>query len=131
MIFIILLSLAGFAASWYAYMVEKKIAQSGEYKPVCDINDRISCTRVMSSPYGKMLGISNAIPGMIFYAFVFVLALFGFVTWIFYLSLTACVASVGLAYIMYFKIKSFCLVCTSVYAINFGLLGVSFFRMYF
>ena len=56
MIFIILLTLAGIVISIYAYMVEMNIAQNPEYKPACDLSDKISCTKVMGSSYSKMLG---------------------------------------------------------------------------
>ncbi len=129
MIFIILLTLAGIVVSIYAYTVETNIAQSAEYKPACDISDKISCTKVMGSRYRKMLGISNALIGVAFYAVLFVLACFSAASFIFYLSIGAIVASIALAYITYFKIKSFCLVCTSVYVINLLLLIVSYWYM--
>ena len=125
MIFLILLAFAGIVVSVYAYTVEMNVAQSAEYKPACDINDKVSCSKVMRSSYAKMLGISNALIGVAFYAVLFVLACFGAAALIFYLSIAAVLASIALAYISYFKIKSFCLVCTSVYLINVLLLVVS------
>ena len=126
MLFIILLAFAGIAVSIYAYVVEMNISKNPEYKPACDISDKISCTRVMNSAYSKTLGISNALIGVAFYSLLFVLACFGLVSIIFYLSIAAVVASIGLAYVSYFKVKSFCLVCTSVYVINLLLVIVSF-----
>ncbi len=126
MIFIILLALAGIVISIYAYTVEMNISKNPEYKPACDISDKISCSRVMRSGYGKLFGISNALIGVAFYAVVFVLACFSAAALIFYLSIAAVIASIGLAYISYFKVKSFCLVCTSVYVVNVLLLIVSY-----
>jgi len=126
MIFIILLALAGIVISIYAYMVEMNLSKNPEYKPACDLSDKVSCSRVMQSGYGKLLGISNALIGVAFYAIVFVLACFSAAMLIFYLSIAAVVASIGLAYISYFKVKSFCLVCTSVYVVNVLLLIVSY-----
>ncbi len=126
MIFIILLALAGIVISIYAYTVEMNISKNPEYKPACDLSDKISCSRVMASGYGKMLGISNALIGVAFYSLVFILACFSAATLIFYLSIAAVLVSIGLAYISYFRIKSFCLVCTSVYVVNILLLIVSY-----
>jgi len=126
MIFIILLSLAGIAVSIYAYIVEVNISKNPEYKPACDLSDAISCSSTMSSTYSKLVGISNALIGMAYYFLVFVLASFSFATIIFYLSIAAVLVSIVLAYISYFKIKSFCLICTSVYVINILLLVVSY-----
>ena len=80
----------------------------------------------MGSGYAKRLGISNALIGVAFYAVLFVLACFSAAGFIFYLSIAAVVASIALAYLTYFKIKSFCLVCTSIYLINLLLLLVSY-----
>jgi vitamin-K-epoxide reductase (warfarin-sensitive) len=126
MIFIILLSLAGMVVSIYAYMVEMNISKNPDYKPLCDLSDTISCSRAISSKYGKFVGISNSFIGMAFYAILFVLACFSAASLIFYISIAGVVASIGLAYISYFRIKSFCLVCTSVYLINVLLLLVSY-----
>ncbi len=63
MIFIILLALAGIVISIYAYTVEMNISKNPEYKPACDISDKISCSRVMRSGYGKLFGISTGLFG--------------------------------------------------------------------
>ncbi len=128
---IILLSLAGFAVSLYAYIVERNFQQDASYKPACDISDRVSCTRLFSSKYGKLFGISNTLIGMIFYALLAGLALFSFYALIFYLSVAACLASVGLAYIASVKMKIFCFLCTTVYILNIALLIVSYMKLYF
>lgn len=126
MMFIILLALAGIVISIYAYTVETNIGRNAEYKPMCDISDKVSCSRVMQSGYGKILGISNALIGAAFYSLIFILASFSAATIIFYISIAAVLVSIGLAYLSYFRIKSFCLVCTSVYVINILLLVVSY-----
>ena len=55
---------------------------------------------------------------MLFYLVAVVLALLGEVQWIFLLSVLSVLGSFYLAYILYFKIKTFCVVCTSIYAVN-------------
>lgn len=126
MLFIILLSLVGIAVSVYAYVIEMNIAANAEYRPMCDFSDLISCTRVIGSPYAKLVGISNALIGVAFYSLIFVLACFSAVTIVFYFSLASVVVSIGLAYITYFKLRSLCLVCTVIYFINVLLMIVSY-----
>ena len=41
----------GLLLSIYAYYVEEKYEKDSNYKPICDIDpDRISCTKVLTSP---------------------------------------------------------------------------------
>ncbi len=129
MILIILLAVAGFAVSLYGFIVEQKLKQDPTYKPICDISDKASCTKPMLSEYGKFLGVSNTVIGMIFYTVVCAAACLGLAKLVLLLSIGACIASAGFAYILYFKIKTFCVLCTTTYAINAGLLVVSLMKL--
>lgn len=53
---------------------------------------------------------------------MFVLALLGLTKLAFLGAIAACVASIGLAYILIFKIHTVCLICTTIYGINAALL---------
>ncbi len=123
---IILLAAVGFAISLYGYFVEEKVKADSSYKPICDISEQVSCSKAFSSQYGKLLGFTNTVAGMIFYAAVLLLTIFGYDQLVFYSSVAACAASVGLAYILFFRVKSYCLVCTAIYAINILLLIFSY-----
>ena len=125
-IVVLVLAALGLVASLYAFFVERKVRFDVSYKPMCDINNRISCTRAFTSPYGKLLGFSNTIIGILFYATVLVADFLGFEMLVFGLSFAACVGTILLAYLLYFRIKSFCLVCTSIYVINVLLLIFSY-----
>lgn len=120
------LAAIGFAISQYVFWVEKRTREDRDYTPLCDINDRISCTRAFKSRYGNLLGFSNSILGMFFYTVLFIAQLLGFEMMVFGLSFAAAVASFGLAYILYFRVKSLCLICTSIYVINILLLVFSY-----
>lgn len=125
-IIIACVALLGFLASLYIFLIEQKMKQNASYKPLCDISDKISCTKPILSEYNKIFTISNAITGMMFYAAIVVLALFNFIYPIFCLALGACAMSIYLSFIMFRKLKSICLICFSVYLINFILLVVSY-----
>ena len=114
-----LLSICGLTVCLYAFFVEKKIAQDRNYKPVCEISDKISCVKVMKSSYSKLFFISNALIGAGFYALMILLAICSCLTLIQYFSFAALCASIGLGYILYAKIQSACPVCISIYGINF------------
>lgn len=122
---IFILSLIGFAIATYATITEKKIEENPDYKPACDINDRISCSKPLKSPYAKLFFISNSLLSMIFYGAMALLAFIGAHTLILLGSIAACAVSAYLAYLLYFKIKSLCLVCTSLYVVNILLLIAS------
>ena len=126
---LMILAAIGLVLSVYAYYVGKKAKSEKKYTALCDINDKISCSKAFTSKYGSHFGISNTIFGSFFYALVFVLALYNLTSWVFYLSVLAVLGTVYLAYLLYVKVKSFCLVCSSIYIINILLLIFSFMVM--
>lgn len=125
MIAVMILAGIGFCISFYAYFVESKMRSDVRYKPACDINDRISCSKAMHSQYANLFFVSNSILGMIYYITVALLAYMSFSTLLITATTLGVIASCGLAYLLYFKIKSLCLVCTSLYVVNALLLLVS------
>lgn len=63
-IYLIILSLIGFAVSFYIYYSKKYD------KPMyCPIGK--DCDSVVKSKYGKTFGVENTIPGMIYYVLIF------------------------------------------------------------
>lgn len=120
-----ILVIIGFWLSFYAYYVEKKLANKN-YKPVCDISKEISCSRAFLSRYGKLLGKSNSFFGMFFYPVVYILFSLNFFSFVFLLSMLSALGSIYLAYLSYIKLRTFCLICTSIYLINFLLLFFSY-----
>ena len=120
------LASAGLLVSAYGYFIEKQIEKNPTYKPICDISEKISCSKPFLSPYGKVMNISNTVFGIIFYTTLLVFSVLEYKMFLFYLSIIAVAVSVYLAYILYFKIRSFCLLCSAIYGINLGLLLVSY-----
>ncbi|MBI1972459.1 vitamin K epoxide reductase family protein [Candidatus Woesearchaeota archaeon] len=117
-----ILAVLGFVVSLYAYGVERKAKQNAAYKAICDIKESMSCTKAFTSPYGKILGVSNAVGGLFFYALLFVLTLFGFRQYLFYLTLASFFGTMYLAYVSYVKMRNFCVICHIIYLINLLLL---------
>lgn len=64
-LYLIILSLIGFAVSFYIYYSKKYD------KPMyCAIGK--DCDAVVKSEYGKTFGIENTVPGMMYYALIFI-----------------------------------------------------------
>jgi vitamin-K-epoxide reductase (warfarin-sensitive) len=124
-----LIAALGFFVSLYTYFVELKVAQNASYKAACDLTDRISCTKPITSPYGKLFGISNALLGIGYYALFFILTFFHATTALYVLALMAFLFSLYLAWLLYFRIRAFCILCTSTYVINILLLILSYIAM--
>ncbi len=122
---IIVLSVIGFLLSLYSYYVERQFCKTKK-KAICDINDKISCTKAFTSIYGKTFGISNSIYGMVFYLVILILSFYN-LKYVFYLSILAVLSSVYLAYTLYFKVKSFCVICNTIYLVNILLLILSYY----
>ena len=116
----------GLLLSSYALYVEKKTNRSTSYKAACDISDKISCTKAFKSKYSKIMGLSNSLFGLFVYIFILALTFYGDGKIIFFLSTFIILGSIYLAYISYFKLKNLCVVCTSIYLINFLLLVFSY-----
>ncbi|MBI1935401.1 vitamin K epoxide reductase family protein [Candidatus Woesearchaeota archaeon] len=68
-IYLIILSIIGFAVSFYIYYSKK------HEKPMhCIIGQ--DCDAVVRSRYGRTFGVENTIPGMAYYALIFIYAVF-------------------------------------------------------
>src|SRR5690349_636244 len=111
---IFLISAAGFMLSLYAYFVKQAFERDQKYKAVCDLSDVISCTKPLLSPYGALFGFSNTMLGMCFYGVMMILAYNESAEFIWYGAVASVIASAIFAYFLYFKIRSLCLICTSI-----------------
>jgi uncharacterized membrane protein len=118
MITVIIICTIGLIISIYGICVERTIKQNNMYKPACDISDKISCSKPFLSSYSAMLGISNIWASALYYLAILTLTILDLTTIAFLLSCLGLIASSVFAYILFFKIKSLCLICISLYAIN-------------
>lgn len=123
---ILTLAIIGILLSFYTLYVECKLGQNKNYKAVCDINNRMSCTKTFSSKYGKTFGISNAYPGLSFYGLIVLMILYRQTDFLLLITGLGVLFSLYLAYILYFKVKHFCLVCHGIYLVNILLLVFSY-----
>ena len=115
---ILICALIGLAISVYMYFIEQNLKQTPDYKPVCDINDRISCTKSMKSVYNNIFLISNPIACMLYYVVIAILALLHFPMVLLGAAIGGVVITGIFAYFLFFKIVSLCVLCVSMYIIN-------------
>lgn len=115
---ILVLAAVGFCISLYACFVEAKIKNDATYKPACDINDRISCSAPLRSQYSNIFYFSNSVIGMAYYLLVGILAWFALPMLLMLSTAGGVLVSLVLGYLLYFRIKSVCIVCTSLYIVN-------------
>ncbi|XP_005180939.1 vitamin K epoxide reductase complex subunit 1-like protein 1 [Musca domestica] len=127
----------GFLLSAYATYVEINLILNKDYKALCDLAPKISCTAAFSSSYGKGFGFlnnvtsksnilsewnpPNGIFGLIYYAALFATAnknqrLCRVIQFLF--CILSNVMSIYLAYILYI-LDDICVVCISIYVVNF------------
>ncbi len=125
-----MLAALGFGVTLYGFFVEYKVKRDTTYKPACDISDRTSCTKAFTSEYSTTFGISNTILGMIYYATVFILALLGWDTITFLVTSAGALMTIWFAYLLYVRLKIFCVVCTTTYLVNIGLFIISFYTKF-
>ncbi len=115
---LLILSFLGFALSIYSFYVEKRLEKNKKYSPVCDLHDKISCKKNFTSSYAKSFSFSNSFIGIFFYLLLIILSYINIVNVIFYLSIPSLIFSIYLAYISFFKLKNFCILCSLIYIIN-------------
>jgi len=120
------IAVIGFFLSAYAYYVELKVKKNASYHAVCDIGEHASCSAAFKSEFGHMFGgISNSLAGMGYYATLVIVSYIN-LQWTFYLSALSFLMTLYLAYVLYFKLKNFCLVCNLIYVVNIALLILSY-----
>jgi len=117
------LAVIGFLIASYTLYVRHKL-KAGDYKPVCDISETISCSRAIESEYATTLILPNALLGLGYYAVTFILAFIN-LRFVFYLAIPSVLFTIYLMYIS-FKMKNACLVCIATYIVNFLILFYSY-----
>ena len=147
-------ALLGASIATYAMYVEYRLAAADaageEYEAPCDIKKgRLkgsSCSGVLSSKYGHILSywrlvkkgsaldFSNGFLGLLYYAVVLSLAILppyaAPPALLFAVTLGGLAFSGYLAFILKFVLRDFCVVCTSMYAVNAVLFVLSAVRLY-
>ncbi|XP_059171916.1 vitamin K epoxide reductase complex subunit 1-like protein 1 [Physella acuta] len=136
----LLLCLLGLCLSIFALYIEVLKEKNPDYVALCDISGYVSCSRALTSRYGKGFGLvekifsntsilnqPNTVYGMAYYTFQATLALnpsssAAVVQTVF--SVVANLGSVYLGYILVYIIRDLCIVCVSTYIINFCMLIV-------
>ena len=137
-------SFVGVVLSVYTLYVEVHALADKNYKAMCDINEKVSCTKVFLSKHGKGFGLvgpifgensplnlPNPVYGIAFYGFVFFLSLVSsgrkVMTFLTLTSFISCIMCVYLASVLY-AMSHVCLVCFSTYAVSFALFYLCFKR---
>ncbi|XP_073491655.1 vitamin K epoxide reductase complex subunit 1-like protein 1 [Aquarana catesbeiana] len=139
------LCVAGIGLSVYAYHVETSRERDPEYTALCDINPDISCSKVFTSRWGRGFGLvegilgaqsllnqPNSVFGILFYtlqiALGFVPSLAAVAT-LLVTSLVSIAGSLYLAYILFYILEDFCVICITTYVLNFSLLLLNVVRL--
>ncbi|XP_074594229.1 vitamin-K epoxide reductase [Brevipalpus obovatus] len=130
------LSLAGLLASFYSLFIELQHDKDHSYRAACDISEKLSCSAAFLSEYGRGMGIMpsdsifyirNPYFGFATYTILFILSILCLkhkwcLNIIYYNSIFLNMTTIYLAYLLIFKIRSLCVVCLTIYVINFLLL---------
>lgn len=121
-----LLGFIGLLTSAYSLYAYYRSVSDKNYHSLCDINDRISCSKTFRGKYGKFLGFPNGIWGVIFYSFLLYSVYELSIIWVFLLSVWGLFFSIRLFYILTTRVKVYCIDCILIYVVNALLFIVSF-----
>ncbi|XP_074854460.1 vitamin K epoxide reductase complex subunit 1 [Carettochelys insculpta] len=135
----------GLVLSVYALHVESSRERDPGYRAMCDLSPSISCSKVFTSRWGRGFGLvegllgkhstfnqPNSIFGIVFYTLQ---ALLGFtpsflaVVTLLGTSVVSLAGSLYLAYILFFVLHDFCLVCVTTYLLNGALFVLNYKRL--
>ena len=118
------LCLVGISLSLYAYYVETRKLNDPTYRAACDIGERMSCSRVLTSRWGRgfgllpadsILNIPDSLFGLIYYCLSLILNRFSTSQTTarlrVLLSVLVNLGSVYLGYVLYFILQDICFVC--------------------
>ncbi|XP_077170871.1 vitamin K epoxide reductase complex subunit 1 [Paroedura picta] len=135
----------GLALSLYAFHVETSKEQDASYRALCDLSAAVSCSRVFTSRWGRGFGLvagllgprslfnqPNSIFGIAFYTLQILLGFSSSSLAAIALLASSFVSIAGslyLAYILFFVLHDFCVVCISTYLLNFALLFLNYMRL--
>lgn len=132
---LLLLAFSGLIDSIYTLILHGKIISSQfTYRSFCAISEFVNCDIVITSKYGKILGIHNSVYGIITYIAIIVFILFNqikerpkneiFYSYMFGISLFISLLSVYFALVSFLIIKALCIMCLGIYLINFTMLSL-------
>ncbi|KAF7235576.1 Vitamin K epoxide reductase complex subunit 1-like protein 1 [Varanus komodoensis] len=140
----LLLCAVGLTLSVYAFHVETSKERDASYRAMCDISAAISCSRVFTSRWGRGFGLvagllgphsvfnqPNSVFGLAFYTLQILLGFsksgLAAVT-LLGTSVVSIAGSLYLAYILFFVLHDFCVICISTYVLNFSLFFLNYMR---
>lgn len=118
----LLIALFGFGTALLALIehIQAKAGAAGNL--MCDVNELVSCSNVLTSEYGEFLGIPLGAFGMAFWGGVMGVSILPkflgvskrwLAIWRIIPAAMGAVVAIALAYISYFVIQSVCLICTT------------------
>jgi uncharacterized membrane protein/protein-disulfide isomerase len=113
-------------AAVYALYVHYRLQSDPTYISVCEVNESVSCQQVLSSQYGRVLGVPVAAGGAIWSLLVLMLSAFGLKApksetasrvagYIFVLATLGLASVFYFGYVSFFVLKSACLLCITMY----------------
>jgi uncharacterized membrane protein len=127
----------GLLLSAYVVYVEQRLEGDAAYQPLCDSKDLgMSCSAVFTSdaghllsflglvPKGSSVDLSNGVAGVLFYLALMLIPNLTFLpkdlrVWLTVLaSIGSTAVSVILGYVMVYRLRNFCFVCTAIHIVN-------------
>ncbi|KAL4647783.1 vitamin K epoxide reductase complex subunit 1-like protein 1-like [Arapaima gigas] len=135
----------GVLLSAYALHVQRQNATDPTYEAMCDVGSAVSCSRMLSSRWGRGFGLLGSIFGkngamnqpnsvydLVFYVFQLLLGMTVSAMAALILMTTSIVSVMGslyLSYILYFVLKDFCIVSVTTYLLNLVLFVLNYKRL--
>lgn len=135
----------GILLSLYACHLEREKGRDLHYQALCDVSERVRCSAAIASRWGRGFGLlgsifgkdsainqPNSVFGLVFYILQMLLGMTASAVAALILMTSSIVSVIGslyLAYILYFVLKEFCIICVTTYLLNFILFIINYKRL--
>jgi uncharacterized membrane protein len=123
--------LAGLGVAIYLTVLHAQVHLDPNHQSFCAISEKVNCDTVAESEYSIFLGLPNAVWGIVGYALMTLLALWGLTRWrlspswpaglLLALSTFSVGVSIVLAVVGELVIRSLCIMCAASWAASLGL----------
>lgn len=132
----LLFAVAGIGVSIWIQSIHSELAKDVTYTSFCNINSRVNCDVVLTSPYAYFGGVTVALWGVLFYGLVTLAVVASAVparqrqrelaaATAIGLSVLGLLFSLYLALVAFFILETICIMCSALYIVSIGLFASS------
>ena len=103
------MGITGIILCFYLIYIRNKKIENNDYKPICDFNDKINCSKLLISKDYQILRLPFPLIYIVFFLIATVMSIFRYAHYLFYVFIPIVLISV-IMLIKFIRKKSYCLI---------------------